>query len=162
MIFAGINLSLLLNDEGSLTFQKDSLSIYKEHSRLLVGIPRWRRQGGGKVGAMSSKHPPISASKECRGMMGVIDEEGNGKPPDEIMSSNPALIAIRTPLLRKATKSHFKSSPSLEKLRALFLVSAKLKVEYATQFLVDTFHTNIFAPIPGSKNVLHERVEYFL
>ena len=39
----------------------------------------------------------------------------------------------KTPLVRKATGNHLMKSTSLETLRALFLVSATLEFEHATQ-----------------------------
>ena len=53
-----------------------------------------------------------------------------------IVSSNPARVPIKTPLLRKATGNHFIKSISLEKFRAVFLFSDMLEIEYATQLLL--------------------------
>ena len=84
------------------------------------------------------------------------------------MSSNPAHVTSKTPLVREATGNHrmnstslgktqgpvsglcyarnrvsnvvnFKKSTSLEKLRALSLVSATLEIEYAMQLLIVGF-----------------------
>ena len=43
----------------------------------------------------------------------------------------------KTLLMRKASGNHLMNSTSLEKLRALSLVSATLKMEYATQFFCE-------------------------
>ena len=51
------------------------------------------------------------------------------------VSSNPKRVTMKMPLVRKVTVNHLMKSTSLEKLRALSLVSATLEIEYATQFL---------------------------
>ena len=49
-----------------------------------------------------------------------------------VVSSNPALVTIKTPLVREATGNHLMNPTSLgKKPRALSLVSAKLKIELA-------------------------------
>ena len=58
---------------------------------------------------------------------------GAGTRKAGVVSSSPEGVTITTPLVRKATGSHLIKSNSLEKLRALSLVSATLEVEYATQ-----------------------------
>ena len=52
-----------------------------------------------------------------------------------VVSSIPPSVTFNTPLVRKATRNHLMNSTSLEKLRALPLVSATLVIEYATQML---------------------------
>ena len=51
----------------------------------------------------------------------------------EVVSSIPQCVTFKTPLVRKATGNYLIHSTSLEKLRALSLVSAALEIEYATQ-----------------------------
>ena len=51
-----------------------------------------------------------------------------------VVSSNPTCVTIGVPLVRKVSGNQFIKSISLEKLRALFLVSATLEIEHATQF----------------------------
>ena len=46
------------------------------------------------------------------------------------------LPCFTMPLVRKAMGNHFMNSTSLEILRALSLVSAMLKIEYATKFFL--------------------------
>ena len=48
----------------------------------------------------------------------------------------PPCVTTKTPLARKSTGSRLIKSISLEKLRALYLASATLEMEYATQFYV--------------------------
>ena len=51
------------------------------------------------------------------------------------LSSNSTRVTIKRQLVRKATGDHLIKSTSLvKKLRALSLISDKLKIEYATQF----------------------------
>ena len=50
-----------------------------------------------------------------------------------VVSSIPPYITFKTPLVRKVTGSHLTNSTSLEKLRALSVVSAMLEIEYARQ-----------------------------
>ena len=50
-----------------------------------------------------------------------------------VVSSILPCVTLKTPSVRKATGNHLVNSISLEKLRALSLVSAKLEIEYATQ-----------------------------
>ena len=52
-----------------------------------------------------------------------------------VVSSNPTRVIIKTPL---ATGNHLIKSTSLEKLRAVSLVSAKLEIEYAMQLNIST------------------------
>ena len=49
------------------------------------------------------------------------------------VNSVPPCVTMKTPLLRKAMGNHLIKSTSLEKLRALSLVSATLKIEYPMQ-----------------------------
>ena len=51
-----------------------------------------------------------------------------------VVSSNPARVTIKARLLRNATANHLTKSTHLEKLGALFLVSATLKIEYPNQW----------------------------
>ena len=51
-----------------------------------------------------------------------------------VFSWIPPCINFKTPLARKATGNHLMNSISLEKLRALSLVSATLEIKYAAQF----------------------------
>ena len=48
----------------------------------------------------------------------------------------PPHVKISMPLAREATDSPLAKSMSLEKLRALSLVSATLEIEYASQFFL--------------------------
>ena len=70
-----------------------------------------------------------------------------------VVSSSPTPVTFKTPLVRKATGNHLIKSTSLVKrLRALFLVSATLEVEYATQIVtkpLSQFFT-IFEPLSNS------------
>ena len=50
----------------------------------------------------------------------------------EVVSSIPPCVIFKMLLVRKATGNHRVNSTSLEKLRALSLVSATLEIEYAT------------------------------
>ena len=69
------------------------------------------------------------------------------------MSSNPACVTIKTPLLRKATGNHLTKDTSQEKvLRALSLVSAKLKIEYAMQL-----HLTSIVLVRACKKMHHKK-----
>ena len=77
----------------------------------------------------------------------------------EVMGSNPT--RVRTPLVRKATGSHFIISTSLERLRALFLVTSTLEIGYTTQLcggLAEAFlwtvGLGVAMPRPFSMSVL--------
>ena len=50
-----------------------------------------------------------------------------------VASSNPALVTVRKPLVRRATGSHLIKAISPGKLRALSLASAAVEIEYAAQ-----------------------------
>ena len=50
------------------------------------------------------------------------------------VSSNPAPVTMKIPLAKKAMEDHLIVFTSLEKVRALSLVSAKLEIEYATRY----------------------------
>ena len=49
-----------------------------------------------------------------------------------VVSLIPLCVIVKTPLVSKATRNHLIKPTSLEKLRTLSLVSAKLKIEYVT------------------------------
>ena len=52
-----------------------------------------------------------------------------------VVSSIPPCVTFKTPLVRKATGNHLMKSISLEKLRALSLVSATLEIEHAMKLV---------------------------
>lgn len=50
-----------------------------------------------------------------------------------VLSSNPERVTTKTPFVKKAKGGQFIKSNSLEKPRALSLVSAKFEIEYSKQ-----------------------------
>ena len=102
--------------------------------------------------------PIIAWNRWCSGA--VVQWSGTRTHNTEVVSSIPPCVTIKTPLVRKATGNHLTKSPSLEetessvsdaideegnaprkihfprKNSALYLVSATLEIEYATQFFL--------------------------
>ena len=54
-----------------------------------------------------------------------------------VVSSIPPFVTFKVPLVRMATGNHLMKSTSLDRLRALSLVSATLEIEYATQIALE-------------------------
>ena len=82
-----------------------------------------------------------------------------------VVSSNPARVTIKTPLARKALGNHLIKSTALEKLRTLPLVSAKFKIEYATQIFLLMFksfrrhHPLLFLPFYDTSSARNQARE---
>ena len=60
--------------------------------------------------------------------------------PGVVVKHADSCFTMKTSLVRKATGNHLIKSTSLEKLRALSLVSATREIEYATQFFYICFY----------------------